>query len=284
MIRLSAFSDEAGDSLSQQLQALHRNGLSMMELRSVDRKNISTFTEAEARAMRAELDREGITLSALGSPLGKVDLDERFAPVEDQLRHLCELALIYGTDRIRMFSFKKAYGDRSRVLEYLSRMVEIANEYGVKLCHENEKGIYGDTAERVADLMESVQGLRFVYDPANFLQTGETADQTLDRFCDRCDYFHVKDVVLKTGQLVPAGHGDGQISTLLERLKDRDTILTVEPHLKVFGSYQDIDGEKMEHKFFFETNDQAFDAAVNALKELLGRAGYREVDGGYQAN
>lgn len=282
MIRLSAFSDEAGDSLSQQLNALHRNELSMMELRSVDRRNVSTFTEAEARKMRATFDREGISLSALGSPLGKVDLNDQFAPVENQLRHLCELALIYGTDRIRMFSFKQAYSDRARVLDYLSRMVEIADGYGVKLCHENEKGIYGDTAERVADLMENVPGLRFVYDPANFLQTGETADQTLNRFCDRCDYFHIKDVIQKTGQLVPAGCGDGNIPTLLRQLKGRNTILTVEPHLKVFGSYQEIDGEKMEHKFFFETNDQAFDAAVLALKELLLGAGYRKVNGGYE--
>ena len=159
------------------------------------------------------------------------------------------------------------------MIEYLQRMVEIAASYGVKLCHENEKGIYGDTAERVADLMESVNGLRFVYDPANFLQVGETPDRTLERFCDRCDYFHIKDVVLESGELVPAGYGDGQIGALLKRIAHRDTILTVEPHLHIFGAYADIDGEEMKHRFHFQSNGEAFDMAVASLRRLMQETG-----------
>ncbi len=284
MIRLSAFSDEAGDSLKTQIEALHRNGISLTEMRSVDKRNVSTFTLAEAREMQAMLKGEGIGLSAVGSPLGKTNITTDFSEIETMLRHLCELANVFETDRIRMFSFHQAQNERSRVIENLQRMVEIADSYGVGLYHENEKGIYGDTAERVEDLMRSVEGLHFVYDPANFLQVGEPAENTLERFCDRCAYFHVKDVVQETGELVPAGNGDGNIPKLLQLLKGRNTILTVEPHLKLFGAYKQIDGTEMNIRYHFDTNDQAFDAAVGALRSCFTQVGYREENGAFYCN
>ena len=188
---------------------------------------------------------------------------------------MCETACILGTNRIRMFSFFEAYGERSRVIEYLNRMVETASGYGLILCHENEKKIYGDTVERILDLRENVAGLRFVYDPANFLQTDEMPEKTLPAIHPISDYFHIKDVIVETEQLVPAGQGDGRIPELISMI-DRDTMLTLEPHLKVFKGYNEIDGEKMHHRFEFKSGDEAFDAAVTALKRLLSEAGYAE--------
>lgn len=280
MIRLSAFSDEAGNSLGEQIAALQRNAIGLTELRSIDKKNVKDLTENEAKAIFATLKHEGIGLSAVGSPIGKVKLSVDFDAYLDEVRHVCTLANIFETDKIRMFSFFDAYDDPDRVVEYLSRMVDVAKEYGVKLCHENEKKIFGDTAERVQYLMEKVEGLRFVYDPANFLQVDEPADKTLPLLADKCEYFHIKDVVSATGELVPAGHGDGQIPLLVRGIK-RDTVLTLEPHLKVFGSYAAIDGEAMKHRFRFESNGEAFDAAVKAMKDILTCEGYKEIDGGF---
>ncbi len=280
MIRLSAFSDEAGKSLSDQIAALTRNNISLTELRSVDDKNVSQLTEAEARDIAARLRDSGIGLSALGSPMGKVDISVDFDEYMDSVKHMCELACILGTHRIRMFSFFGAYEQRSRVIEYLCRMVETAGSYGIRLCHENEKKIYGDVTERVLDLADNVEGLGLVYDPANFLQVGERPDRTLEALHARCDYFHIKDVVFDTGELVPAGEGDGDIDRLV-RLIDRDTVLTLEPHLKIFGGYDKIDGEKMLHRHNFATNDEAFDAAAEALGNILLNNGYKYKDGGY---
>ena len=151
---------------------------------------------------------------------------------------------------------------------------------GSPLCHENEKKIYGDTVERVLDIRDNVPGLAFVYDPANFLQCDEMPDKTLPALHGISTYFHIKDVIHETGELVPAGCGDGQVARLVQMIEG-DTILTIEPHLKLFGSYQQIDGEEMKHRFRFDTNDEAFDAAVNALKKILTENGYREENGGF---
>ena len=277
-IRLSAFSDEAGISLGEQIEALHRNDLALTELRSVDNKNVAELTLAQAREISSTLKSEGIALSAVGSPMGKVKISVDIEQYLDTVKHICELANIFETDKIRMFSFFEALSERERVIEYLCRMVEVADSYGVGLYHENEKGIYGDTAERVLDLSASVKGLHFVYDPANFLQVGESADKTLPLLHSMSEYFHIKDVISASGELVPAGEGDGQIPRLVEMI-DRDTMMTIEPHLMIFSGYDRIDGEKMKHKFHFESNTEAFDTAVASLKNILVNGGYTEKEG-----
>ena len=279
-VRLSAFSDEAGTSLREQIDALHRNNIALTELRSVDKINVAELTLESAKSIWAALKSEGIALSAVGSPMGKVKISTDIEVYLDTVKYICELANIFETDRIRMFSFFDAHGEREKVIDNLNRMVEVAASYGVGLYHENEKGIYGDTAERVLDLRENVKGLHFVYDPANFLQVGESADKTLPLLAPISDYFHIKDVISDGGILVPAGEGDGDIPGLISML-DRDTVMTIEPHLMVFAGYDKIDGEKMNHKFYFESNSQAFDAAVASLKGIFNNKGFTEIEGGF---
>ena len=277
-IWLSAFSDEAGKSLDEQIAALQRNGVIYTELRTVDGTNVKKLTEEEATQIQSRLSAAGIRVWALGSPLGKVDITADPEESVAELRHLCRLCKIFGTDKIRMFSFFKAYESRELVVEYLRRLVAVAAEYGVTLCHENEKHIYGDVADRVAELLDAVPGMASVYDPANFLQVGELPEKTLSMLHARSAYFHIKDVIVETGELVPAGYGDGAIDRLVAMI-DRDTVLTVEPHLAIFQGYAEIDGEQMKNKFRFASNAESFDAAIAAIKKVLVDAGYAEENG-----
>lgn len=282
MIFLSAFADEAGSTLKEQIDALKRNNISYLELRSVDDVNVKDITEDRAKEIKTELDANGIKVWAIGSPLGKVDINCDFTEYIKTIEHVCKLANIFGAKKIRAFSFFNAYNDYNTVKEYLLKMVEIADSYGVKICHENEKDVYGDTKERVLSLMKGVKGLEFVYDPANYLQVGETAEDTLNLFFDKTSYFHIKDVIQETGELVPAGHGDGNISEIVDRIES-DTVLTLEPHLKVFGAYASIDNTEMKLKFNFSSNTESFDFAVSELEKILKQKSYvrRFVDGVY---
>lgn len=280
MIKLCAFSDEAGSSLDEQIAALKRNIISLMELRSIDKKNVSDFTIEEARNYQNILENNGIFVWSIGSPLGKVSIDVDFEEYSKKITHVCELANIFKTNKIRMFSFFNAYEDPQKVFEYLRKMVEIARKYGVSLYHENEKDIYGDTAERVEEIYQNVDGLKYIYDPANYIQCDQKAEITLPKFHKKTDYFHIKDVIYETGELVPAGYGDGDILKLIE-LIDEDKTLTLEPHLAVFDSFKSIDNTEMKHKFVYKNSNEAFDAAVIALKNLLKKAGYKEENGGF---
>lgn len=282
MIKLAAFADEAGSDLACQIGALRRNGIGLIEIRGVDGKNIADLTCGEAEACASRLNAAGIRVWSIGSPIGKIRLGGDVGAHMEKFRHVLKLAGIFGTDKIRMFSFYEAYGEGERVFALLTGMVETAAAAGVTLCHENEKAIYGDTLARVLEIRERVPGLHLIYDPANFIEAGEDPAVTLPALHGKCAYFHIKDAVAKTGEIVPAGYGDGRIAELIDRIPaEADTVLTVEPHLKVFEGYAQIDGTEMKNRFRFETNGAAFDAAVQALQKLLGDAGYKKTTGGY---
>ena len=276
MIRLCAFADEASPSLSGQIAALKRNGADLIELRGVDGKNVAALNDGEAVRIKNELDAAGIKVWSLGSPYGKVSLGEGFdeEALFEQLHRLCRTANIFGCDKIRVFSFYDAYGKADEVERLLTGSVAAASEYGVRLYHENEKDIYGDVPERVLELRRRVAGLCFVYDPANYIQCGVSPDESIPALAASSGYFHIKDVIAETGELVPAGDGDGDISRILDGI-DGDVTLTVEPHLSVFAGYSDIDRHEMKNKYTFKSQDEAFDTAVGALKRLLYKCGYR---------
>ena len=278
MIKLSAFSDEAGNSIKEQISALKRNGIAFMELRSIDGKNVAELTEEEAKSYQKQLEENGISVWSIGSPLGKVDIDVDFTEYCKKVRHVCKLANIFKTKKIRMFSFFKAYDEEEKVFAYLREMVKIGKEYGVDMCHENEKDVFGDTAERILKIMQNVEGLKYIYDPANYLQCGQSADETLAIFHSKTDYFHIKDVINETGELVPAGYGDTKIKELIAKI-DSEKVLTLEPHLMEFDAYKSIDNTEMKHKFTFANGQEAFDAAVTALKNILKELSYKEVKG-----
>ena len=280
MIRLSAFSDEAGSSIVEQIAAMKRNGILYTELRSIDGKNVSDFTIEEAEQYQKTFEENGISVWSIGSPLGKVNINVDFEEYSKKVRYVCEIAKIFKTNKIRIFSFWQAIDKEETVYTYLREMVKIGQEYGVKMYHENEKDVFGDIAERVQKIMQNVEGLKYIYDPANYLQCGEPADKTLDLFHEKADYFHIKDVIAETGELVPAGYGNGKIREILARIED-DKVLTLEPHLAVFEAYKSIDNTEMKHKFTYKNANEAFDAAVFALKKLLNEVGYKEENGAF---
>ena len=126
---------------------------------------------------------------------------------------------------------------------------------------ENEKGIYGDTAQRVSDLLESVDSpaLAHAFDPANYVEVGQDIDQAWSLLHARVRHFHVKDYNAKTHRNVPAGAGDGQIPSLMERAVEGgyDGFVVLEPHLVV-----------AELSFGF-TGPERFADAAKALKNIL---------------
>ena len=275
---LSAFADEAADSLEGQIEALQRQGIRRIELRGVNGKSCADLTPREAEDVAAALQRAGIGFSALGSPYGKYPIDQPFEPHLADFRRGLELCRILGCMRVRMFSFFMPAGDdpaawRGEVLARLSVMLDEAERAGVRLLHENEKGIYGDTDERCLDLLRHFDGrLGFIFDPANFIQCGVDPLTAWDRLHERVTCMHIKDALMGSGAVVRAGRGDGSVPQILERLnreRDGEVMLTVEPHLALFGGLRSLQRDALEHEEAFEDRQSAFDAACAALKGIL---------------
>ena len=285
---LSAFSDEADSALDVQLAALKRCRISMMEIRGVNGKNVSELTDAEARETAARLKDAGVSLSAMGSPYGKYPADEPFGPHLDEFRRGLELCGILGAKYMRMFSFYVPAGTeakawRDTVLERLDTMLTLAEAAGVRLAHENEKGIYGDTDARCRDLKDTFgDRLDVIFDPANFVQCGVDTLNALDLLGSDITYAHIKDAYYEDGSVVPAGHGEGHVEALLRALDARggSFCLTLEPHLKVLEGLTSLQDEQLRHRYQYPSAEAAFDAAANALKEQLQKIGYTESEAG----
>ena len=280
MIKLCAFSDEAGSDIYTQINALKRNNIKLVELRSIDNKNISDFTIEEAKEYYRIFKENDISVWSIGSPLGKVDINVDFNEYEKKIRHTFEISKIFNCKNIRMFSFFNAYNDEELVFNYLNRMVNIAKEYDVYLFHENEKDIYGDISSRIIKIMNNVKDLKYIYDPANFIQCNEDSSKTIDLFYDKTSYFHIKDVIKETQELVPSGYGDGNIKEILSRI-NKDMVLTIEPHLSVFDAFKKIDSSELKTIYQYSSSLEAFDVSCSSLNKLLKELNYKEVEGGF---
>ena len=190
-----------------------------------------------------------------------------------------------------MFSFFFTKGQdlneyRDEVFERLDKMCTYSLEHGIWCCHENEKDIYGDIAERCLDIYKTLDGkIKGIFDPSNFIQCGQEIIPAYDMLKDYIDYFHVKDCLFEGGKVRPAGLGDGHIVELLERFakdKEGDHFLTLEPHLKVFDGLAELEGEggtadKLKDDYTYPTNRAAFDAAADALDVCLEKANLNDI-------
>ncbi|MBQ3638519.1 MAG: sugar phosphate isomerase/epimerase [Clostridia bacterium] len=279
--RISAFSDEYSPNLDEQIEGLLANHVRMTELRNVDGTSVSDLTPAEAAEVRRKLDAHGITVSSIGSPLGKISVTDPMEPHLDKLKNTCELAGVLGTGRIRMFSFYIPDGKyeeyRGEVFDRIGKMLDAADGYGVQLCHENEKGIYGDTPERCAELLAEFPGrLGCVFDPANFVQCGaKPFPDAYELLKTRITYMHIKDA-LPAGTIVPSGMGVGgvpEILSVLNLTRTGDFVLTVEPHLRVFAGLDKLEAGQAHTALgnAYATASEAFAAAVEHLRWCLPR-------------
>ena len=267
--KLAAFADEAASSLDDQITAMKQNNISLLEIRGVDGENISEITPEKAKEIRKKLDDAGIIVWSLGSPYGKIGIRDDFTPHLDSFKRSIENAFILGSRHIRIFSF---YGTDSidPVLERLSSFLDAAKGSDVILCHENEKGIYGDKASKCLEIHKALPGLKAVFDPANFIQCGQETKEAWSLLEPYIEYMHVKDA-LEDGSVVPAGKGAGELPYLLS--KYRGEVLTVEPPLTVFDGFQKLEGDQRSKlgRFVYPDSRAAFSAAVNALKEIIRR-------------
>ena len=277
-MKIYAFADESGGMIAHQIESMKRNGLSGLEIRNVDGTNISDITLEKAKEVRQKLDNAGLATWSIGSPIGKIHIEkDDFAAHLDKFRHTIDLAHILGAENIRMFSFflpqdKDPAIFKNEVIDRIGQFLAIAEGSGVDLCHENEKGIYGDIAPRCLELHQAFPTLKGVFDPANYIQCGQDTWEGWQMLAPYIKYLHIKDA-LADGSIVPSGHGIGNVQKIVAAFAQQGgSALSVEPHLTVFDGLAKLEenGDVSKiGKFVFASADEAFDAACNALKNLL---------------
>ncbi len=270
MIRLSAFADEISRDPVEQIDVLSQNGIRHIEFRSIHGVNVLDLSDAHHAEFLALLRSRGVALSAIGSPCGKIKITDPFEPHLQRFEKAMAIADYYECPRIRIFSFYMPPGEdpgphRDEVMLRMAELARRASDRNITLFLENEKGIYGDTAARVLDILETVDSpsLGHAFDPANYLEVGQDIDEAWSLLRSRVNHFHVKDYDVATHKNVPAGEGQGQIPRLIPDavVHGFDGFCVLEPHLIV-----------AEQSYGF-TGPERFGDAARALKGALDKKG-----------
>lgn len=261
---LSAFGDEISPKLDEQIQVMQANDVHYLEFRGMEGRGIIDYPLPEVKAAHKKLVDAGMAVSAVGSPIGKIGIQDDFGPHLERFKKTIEVAHALETKYVRMFSFFMPHGDdpalhRDEVLKRWRAFVEAAKGSGLTLLHENEKDIYGDNAERCLDLLETLNCdyVKATFDPANFVQCKvETYPHAFNLLRKHTVYLHIKDARYQDGGVTPAGEGDGKLAQILGELHKAgfEGFASIEPHLA-----HSLPGGGPE----------LFGVAVNALKKLL---------------
>lgn len=242
MFRISCFADEISPDLEVQIKTMKELNIKYVELRSVWEKNVLGLTDAEASRLKTIFDKSGIQVSSIGSPIGKVDFDADLGVLLEQMYRAIELAKLFGTHYIRIFSFylngQTFESAKLEIIKRLNLLTDIAKRNDIVLLLENEKRLYGERSEHCHELYKAIDSPHFlgVFDPSNYVFAGEEPFECLKRVHRYIEYMHIKDSVRETGEIVYAGEGDGAVEQILDFLRYQDGMfLSIEPHLKPEG-------------------------------------------------
>jgi sugar phosphate isomerase/epimerase len=276
MFTISAFADEIDPDPLKQIDVLKSCGVRHIEFRSIHLTNVLNLSDAQIADFKALLDTHGFKLSAIGSPIGKIKIDEPFEPHLEKFKRAIHLCGVFGTKNIRVFSYyppDNFDGDwtkwRPEVMSRMTKKCELAAKAGVRLIHENEHRIYGDSPERVTDLMTTLRKtfdanvIGAVHDPANFVFCGYDPWQGWLASKPWLVHFHIKDWIAGQQHGALAGAGQGRVPEVIaDAVKmGYSGFATMEPHLLGGGPTGGVTGPEL------------FPKAVAAFKAILDKAG-----------
>jgi len=243
MWTLSGFVDEISPDFTEQCRVAADLGLRYVELRSAWEVNILDLKPAQLTVMKETLAAHDLEVSSIGSPIGKIFIDDPFPPHLDRMRHAAEVAHLFAAPYVRIFSFFLRPGadpaaHRDEVIERMRALARVAEDADVTLLHENEKEIYGDVPSRCLDVVRSVDSphLRLAWDPANFVQVGvRPYSDGYAMLRPHVEYVQIKDARAADGTVVTAGKGDGEVAVTMRALRHDgfDGFFSLEPHLSL---------------------------------------------------
>lgn len=280
---ISGFADEICAPFEEQLKTVSGLGMKYLCIRAADGRSITEFSVEEAESyIKPMLEKYGLKVSSLGSPIGKIPVDDEdaFTMQLSQLDTLCRIANVLDCRYIRLFSFytpknadPEPYFDT--VVAKLRKFIAVCDKYGVVPVHENEKAIYGETGARCLKLYKALEGTSLVaaYDFANFVQCDQDPVECYKMVRPYIGYMHIKDAKAEDHTNVLCATGDGHIPEIMADLQKTgyDGFMTLEPHLRHFKSLAALEANVSEEtvKNWYPDGAAAFTAQYNALCAVL---------------
>jgi len=257
--------------MEQQFAVMAALGLRHTSLRFVDVgtgiKNTVDLDDNEMQTLKKGLNDFGLSVSSLGSPLGKVKLLDQedgttnaFIPFETYLQKnvhgACQKAVDLGTKLVRGFSFYHPKDSNpedhlEQACDYLGQISDVCQSYGLVYGLEVEANLIGQTGQLMASLYEKIarENLCLIFDGANLSTQGFSTAEIYEQFQamnEGLGWVHIKDYK-HPGEIsrithvdeeslrhfVPADQGDSGHTEILADL--RTELPTMESRMKKLG-------------------------------------------------
>ncbi len=243
--KLGVITDQVGLDLSRTLRDfVPKYNLHWAEIRylTLDGKKSYVYAEAsqsQLKEIRRQLDGAGVKLSVLDTAVYKITLPgttpigdspayvdgakATFDRQLDDLERAADAAHTLGTDRIRIFTFRRVSEPAatfSRVVEELQKALAVAQKHDVTLLVENEYDCNTGTGQEIAQLFAAIPNKRLMHnwDPCNAYEMGEQPFPATWNQLDhsRISHIHLKDAAGKEWKPMGAGRIDfaGQFRAL----------------------------------------------------------------------
>lgn len=283
--KLGIITDEADPDLSRVLKTFYpKYDLHWAEIRNLKLNGKSSYvyrsaTPEQLKEIRKQLDDAQVKLSVLDTaiykialpgtkPLGEGAAELNAAQGEmgeqmDDLKRAATAAHTLGTERLRIFAFKRVADPASvfeRVVSELQKALVVAKQEGVDLLLENEFSCNVATGTETAQLFKAISDKRLQHnwDPGNCFEAGEQpfpkAWDELDH--SRITHIHLKDAAGKSWRPIGGGKIDfhGQFEAL-KKMRYSGT-MSLETHYK-----------NAQHDPYTSTVE-SMDGLVKALKNV----------------
>ncbi len=284
-MKTSIITDQITQNLSIASLTARDHGLKHVELHGLDGKSVECLSEAEAREAKACLDEAGLTVASLASTIFfmcplyddyEISLFKpEFAVFRgnirdhlDQLKHVCDLADIFGCNVIRVFPFRypdnqpgKLGGteeDLNRIASVMKEAADIARDHGKILALENCPYSHLPKGRMTWEIVRRVNSpsLKMLWDPGNSYRAevtqvpeqwlNTTLEEEFQEVKDDICHIHLKNYHLDPALAKPFVHtgmleGDIDYISLLPRIAALDVTVSLEPELDPDTCVKEID-------------------------------------------
>jgi sugar phosphate isomerase/epimerase len=262
-MKLAAITDEISMDLDHALAVMQEYGCKGAELRSISDANIADLSDEQLDQARRVVEKRGIPVCGIASPLYKCDLpgwysgvkgpthqaaDRTFADQMALLKRCHHLGKLFGTNMIRIFAFWSVGPELTpeladAIVDRLSEGVKYAEDNGLTLLMENEAACCLKTGADAAAVVGRIDSpaLKVVWDPGNALLAGERPyPEGYSAVRNYVRHVHVKDaVILANGnyKFVVVGEGEVDYDGQFAALKDDGYTgyISLETHYRPFA-------------------------------------------------
>lgn len=256
-MKIGIFCDEISQDFGHALEVIKELGVEYVELRSMWGKNLMDLSPNELKRVKELIERRNLKVSAIASPFLKCQLkgkpnkvlgDTHLAQGKSYTEHLkilehsFELAKVFGTNIVRVFSFWRKGNLTEEILEEIVQRfktpIRRAEDKNVILALENEHDCFIGSGKESRRFLESIssKNVGLIWDPGNAYFTGEVPyPDGYNLVKDQIVHVHIKDAGKdEKGKPIwlPVGKGEIDFRGQFQALKEDNFqgVISLETH------------------------------------------------------